>query len=221
MTAAAKTRAPARPTLKSAGTKARIVAGALRALETHGLEATTTRRIAAEADVRLATLHYHFDGKEALLLAVLDVLVSELVATLAASAAGGATLDERIAAGLDAAWAYAGRTRAKQIVQYELTLYALRSRGSEWLAARQYQAYVDAYAALLRGRDEMPGPSAAQAQELARLMLAGIDGLILQALAGAPDADLVTALDALTAGVTAHAATLLRQGARFKERQHA
>ncbi|HEX4765989.1 MAG TPA: helix-turn-helix domain-containing protein [Lichenihabitans sp.] len=220
MSATTKAGAPSRPTPKSAGTRARIVAGALRALETHGLDATTTRRIAAEADVRLATLHYHFDGKEALLLAVLDTLVAELVATLAAAATAGATLDERIAAGLDAAWAYAGRTRAKQIVQYELTLYALRSRGSEWLAARQYRAYVDAYAALLRLGDT-PEPTDAQAQELARLMLAGIDGLILQALAGAPDADLAAALDALTAGVTTHAATLLRQHARSRERQHA
>ncbi len=221
MTDVVGTRAPARPTPKSAGTRARIVVGALRALETHGLDATTTRRIAAEADVRLATLHYHFDGKEALLLAVLDTLVAELVATLAAAATAGATLDERIAAGLDAAWAYAGRTRGKQIVQYELTLYALRSRGSEWLAARQYQAYVDAYAALLQGCGDASEPTDAEAQELARLMLAGIDGLILQALAGAPEDDLVTALAALTAGVTAHAATLLRQGARLKERQHA
>ena len=218
---ATKPVAPTRPTPKSAATRARIVAGALRALETHGLDATTTRRIAAEADVRLATLHYHFDGKEALLLAVLDTLLAELVATLAAAALAGATLDARIAAGLEAAWAYAGRTRAKQIVQYELTLYALRSRGSGWLAARQYRAYVDAYAALLRGPGGATEPTGAEARELARLMLAGIDGLILQALAGAPDADLAAALDALTAGVTARAATLLRQRARSRERQHA
>ena len=200
-----------RPTRKSAETRARIVRGALRALESYGLNETTTRRIASEADVRLATLHYHFDSKEAVLLAVLDLLVSELAVTLEADTSTCTTLEARIAEVLRASWAYVERTRAKQIVQYELTLYALRTRGSEWLAARQYEGYVDAYATLLERSAvaSTPALTRVQARDLAHLMLAGVDGLILQALAGAADQHLRAGLDAVTAGAQARARMLV------------
>ena len=202
-----------RPTRKSAETRARIVGGALRALEMHGLNDTTTRRIATEADVRLATLHYHFDSKEAVLLAVLDMLVSELAVTLEADTSTCTSLEARIAEVVRASWAYVERTRAKQIVQYELTLYALRTRGSEWLAARQYEGYVDAYATLLeRGAaSSAPTLTRAQARDLAHLILAGVDGLILQALAGAAEQHLKAGLDAVTAGAQARARMLVLQ----------
>jgi AcrR family transcriptional regulator len=203
-------RHPSRPTPKSAETRARIVRGALRALEHYGLAETTTRRIATEAEVRLATLHYHFESKEAVLLAVLDVLVLEMTVKLGDKTSPLDTLDTRIADVLRAAWAYVEQTRAKQIVQYELTLYALRTRDSEWLAARQYQAYVDAYATVLRSGFAAE-PTEGQAQELARLMLAGMDGLILQGLAGAGPHQLAAGLDALIAATQARAQVLAQR----------
>jgi len=206
-------RGRARPTPKSAETRTRIVSGALQALEIHGLQETTTRRIAAEAGVRLATLHYHFDNKEAVLLAVLDMLVNELKLTLKADLVPSDTIEARIAEVLRASWAYVERTRAKQIVQYELTLYALRTQGSEWLARRQYEGYVDAYVAQLRegGGPDESGLTDTQIRSLAHLMLAGVDGLILQSLAGAADNHLKAGLKAVTAGAQAVARTLVRQ----------
>lgn len=180
--------------------------GALVALETHGLGQTTTRRIADEAGLTLASLHYHFANKDAVLLAVLEDIVSELAREIAAGPAGG-PLRERVAGVVHTAWAYAERTRAKQIVQYELTLHALRTRGSDWLAAWQYDHYVAAYtvpfAALL---------DAAAARRLGRHLLAGLDGLILQRLAGAPDDDLAAGLAALVAGAVAYALALAGEG---------
>ncbi len=207
-------RGRARPTPKSAETRTRIVSGALQTLETHGLHETTTRRIAAAADVRLATLHYHFANKEAVLLAVLDMLVNELKLTLKADLVPRESFDLHIAEVLRASWAYVERTRAKQIVQYELTLYALRTQGSEWLARRQYEGYVDAYVAMLRdgARLDDTGLDDTQVRSLAHLMLAGIDGLILQALAGAADQHLRMSLKAVTAGAQAVARTMAQQG---------
>ncbi|WP_131113780.1 TetR/AcrR family transcriptional regulator [Lichenihabitans psoromatis] len=207
---------PSRPTAKSAETRARIVAGALRALETHGLGQTTTRRIAEESDIRLATLHYHFSSKEAVLLAVLEMMIDDMTATLTARTRSSDALDARIAYILRASWSYVEQTRAKQIVQYELTLYAVRTKGCEWLAARQYQAYVGAYVDLLSGGRASPELAAADAEDLARLMLAGIDGLILQSLAGASECDLRASVEALTVGVQARAARLSPRGARLK-----
>lgn len=203
----------ARPTPKSAETRARIVRGALQALEIYGLRDTTTRRIATEAEVQLATLHYHFENKEAVLLAVLDMLVGELTLTLKGVSVPDETLDMRIAEMLRASWAYVERTRAKQIVQYELTLYALRTQGAEWLARRQYEGYVEAYAALLREGDlaGKSGLTEVQIRSLAHLMLAGVDGLILQSLAGAADQHLAMGLQALTDGTQAAARTMMGQ----------
>lgn len=189
-----------RPTPKSADTRARIVAGALKALEANGIGETTTRRIAAEAGVRLATLHYHFRAKEDVLLAVLDALAAELALTLREALGEPAPLRMRIAGLVRAAWAYGQVTRQKQVVQYELTLYALRTRGSEWLAARQYEAYVTAYAEHLGAG--AGGAEDRAARDLARFILAGLDGLLLQHLVGLTDRQAADGLDALIAGAT-------------------
>lgn len=215
-----------RPSGKSAETRARVVRGALVALEAYGLGETTTRRIADEAGLTLATLHYHFANKDAVLLAVLEDIVAELAReiapardreethparTLPASAAGPVLLrgplPERVGSVVHTAWAYAERTRAKQIVQYELTLHALRTRGSDWLAAWQYDRYVAAYAAPFAALLD-----AAPARRLGRHLLAGLDGLILQRLAGAPDDDLAAGLAALVAGAGAYALALAGEG---------
>lgn len=198
-----------RPTTKSAETRYRIVQGALTALGAYGLNDTTTRRIAAEAGVQLGTLHYHFSNKEAVLLAVLDMLVSDMTTVLDANAGYSSPLNRRIEASLRANWQYAQSSRARQIVQYELTLYALRTQGSEWLAKRQYEACVDAFASLLSpASSQAANPEREQADELARMMLAGIDGLILQSLAGASQNHLTAGLDALIAAVQMRAEML-------------
>ncbi len=69
---------PAGATRKGLETRVRIIKGAREALEDGGMEALTTRRIAASAGVKLATLHYYFDSKESLLLAVLEDLIADM-----------------------------------------------------------------------------------------------------------------------------------------------
>ncbi len=198
-----------RPTTKSAETRSRIVQGALDALGRFGLYETTTRRIATEAGVRLATLHYHFSNKEAVLLAVLDLFASDMTTILDANARDALSLNERIEAALRANWDYVQSSRVRQIVQYELTLYALRTQGSEWLAKRQYDAYIDAFASLLCPVNDLgTNPAREHADELARMMLAGIDGLILQSLADATQIHLATGLDILINAVQMRAEVL-------------
>lgn len=189
---------PARPTAKSAETRARIIEGALVALEEHGIGAATTRRIASGAGVQLATLHYHFDSKEDLLMAVLLSLNAEMVALARREIASLDDGDVRLEALIRSFWRHLAATRATQIVQLELTLYALRTRGSEWLAARQYDAYIDVYRELLADRLGLPErEAAAVSAALGRFILGGLDGLILQSLAMRDEAALEKGLDAL------------------------
>src|SRR5690242_9796474 len=86
-----------KPKTKSDMTRAQIIQGALQALERTGVIGTTTRRIAAEANVQLAALHYHFESKGALLVAVLEALIEEIAERLRADRAGTEpSLDDRI-----------------------------------------------------------------------------------------------------------------------------
>jgi AcrR family transcriptional regulator len=168
---------------KSDRTRAQIIEGAIRALSEGGVTGATTRKIATACGVPLATLHYHFDSKSALLQAVLEALIEEMTRALRDEVRESADLDGSIEQLLRAAWRWVMQTRTLQIVQYELTLYALRE-GADWLAERQYDAYVELYFGFLQralgGTGELtPGDCKA----VAHFMLAGVDGLILQELA--------------------------------------
>jgi hypothetical protein len=96
-------------------------------------------------------------------------------------------------------------------MQYELTLYALRHGGSAWLAREQYAGYGAVVEELLRetftdagARCALPFPS------LARFIVGGLDGLILQFIS---DRDSVRArrdLETLIAAVIALAGAARR-----------
>jgi AcrR family transcriptional regulator len=168
---------------KSARTANQVIQGALRALCLNGVQATTTRKIAAEAKVPLATLHYHFESKSALLMAVLKHLIDETTAALRIEAKRSADLASCVEQLLRRAWLFLIRTRDLQLVQYELTFYALRE-GAQWLAERQYDAYVNLYRDLLFDVAKQTGAlNASDCAALARFILAGIDGLLIQELA--------------------------------------
>ncbi|MFB9267967.1 TetR/AcrR family transcriptional regulator [Bradyrhizobium erythrophlei] len=198
-----------KPTTKSDLTRAQIIEGALRALSKTGVIGTTTRKIAAEAGVRLATLHYHFDSKSALLVAVLEKLIEQIAERMHQDrVAEDADMDQCIEQLLRGSWRAIAQTKAIQIVHYELTLYALRE-GIQWLAERQYEAYLRLYrdrlAVANRGSNQL---SAAACTALARFILAGIDGLILQELAKPSAERSRRGIDALVTAAQAYARQL-------------
>lgn len=189
-------------------TRAQIIVGAVRALADNGVLGTTTRKIATESGVQLATLHYHFESKSAILLAVLDSLIDEMTLALRNQVKSGSDLDECICQVLRAVWQMLMQTRALQVVQYELTLYALRE-GAHWLAERQYGAYIQLYLDFLRSVPEHEsGLSLENCKEIARFMLAGIDGLLLQELAKSNRARSKSGIDALIRATQNYASVL-------------
>jgi len=171
-------------TRKGLETRARIIKGARTALENDGIEAVTTRKIASSAKVRLATLHYYFDSKENLLLAVLQDMIDDMASAYLPAVPFAKDPDDRIAALIRLIWHYIGETRERQLAQIELTLYALRTRGAEWLAERQYQAYIDFYGGLIFDDPDVSEEIRKRiGAAVARFILIGIDGLILQSFA--------------------------------------
>lgn len=75
------------------------------------------------------------------------------------------------------------------MLQYELTMYALRTSGHEELARLQYRRYADVVAQWCREAAEQAGETAAVSfDHLARMIVAGVDGLILQYVCDPDDA---------------------------------
>ncbi len=83
-----------------------LIEATIGAIATHGLSQTTMARVAERAGLSAGTVNFHFNSKEALLLATLRHLVEEFEATLeaalaAAGADPGASLDALIEAMFD------------------------------------------------------------------------------------------------------------------------
>jgi AcrR family transcriptional regulator len=171
-------------TQKGLETRSRIIRGARTALENDGIDALTTRKIAASANVRLATLHYYFDSKDSILLAVLEDMLLDMQSSYNIARPFSDSIEERIADLIRLIWHYIRQTRNRQIAQIELTIYALRTKGAEWLAEKQYQTYIDFYSHLIHDEAEISDVEKARiGKAVARFILIGIDGLILQTFA--------------------------------------
>jgi hypothetical protein len=89
-------------------------------------------------------------------------------------------------------------------MQYELTLYALRNPEAAWLAREQYRGYCEVVEGVLRAACEREGVTCALPLDaLARFIVGGLDGLILQFVSGQDIARARCDLESLIAAVIA------------------
>jgi AcrR family transcriptional regulator len=161
--------------------RAEIIAAAIRVLSRDGLFETTTRKIAAEANVNQATLRYYFGSKDDLLFAVLQDMMRRTGEIVRAGLSADRGLHEAIAESMNAFWAHFEATPELEVMQYELTLYAIRHPDSAWLAKQQYDGYSALIEALLQETFKAAGQTCAVPySNLARFIISGVDGLMLQ-----------------------------------------
>ena len=189
--------------VESAVRSRQIVAAARVVITRDGVAGTTVRAVAQEAGIPLGTLQYVFPAKHQLLRAVIEDLVEELADNLMSSVPPGCDVEYAIGHGIRTFWndLVIGDAEGVQLTQYELTTYALRTAGLEELARWQYERYTDVVAGWLQ-RAATP----VDARRLARLVIAGIDGLILQYVVN-PDPDRGREdIEAMIAMITHHAA---------------
>jgi AcrR family transcriptional regulator len=163
-------------------TRDTVLLAALRVLARDGVSAASTRAIAAEADVNVATLHYHFGSKDGLLAEVFEAMSAQFAETVRAAIPTGGGVGEALDHGMRAVWRLAVETPGLQLAQYELTTAALRS-GEPDRAQAQYAAYqrviVEVVEETLRESGEK---IAVPAEDLVAFLVAGMDGLILSSL---------------------------------------
>ena len=168
--------------VEAAVRRQQLGAAARSALARDGVARTSLRAVAAEAGVPLGTMQYIFPSKERLLRAVIEDVVDEIAEVLKASAELENGLEHAIRQGLTGFWSQLVADRAGlQIMQYELTMYALRAAGQEGLARWQYERYCGVVAEWCQQAAQIAGETCAVPfARLARVIVAGVDGLIVQ-----------------------------------------
>ncbi|ASG22268.1 TetR family transcriptional regulator [Nitrospirillum viridazoti CBAmc] len=163
-----------------------IMAAAVTVIAREGVHGTTTRKIAGEANVNLGTLHYYFDGKDAVLMNVLTHLVAKSRESLAAYFSAPERLHDRIDHLLTFIRGEVERSPNEQLALFNLTLYAVSTPGSEWLAKRKYEEYLDLYRSVLAdASDVRDGSIKSDIDGLANFIFTGFVGILLQWLATA------------------------------------
>ena len=177
-----------------------------------GVAALTIRRVAEAAGVSLGVVHYHFEGKDELLTAMAESLIlaiSESMRTAfihrigTAHTRGIEGLRELLRAGIGGLWPIIEATPDQQLLTYEITALALRQRGAGHaaagaIAARQYHTMDTEAVAFLDLCAHRAGVTwSTPVDQVARLAVSALDGLVLRWLVDRDSAAALAALDDL------------------------
>ncbi|MEX2194265.1 MAG: TetR family transcriptional regulator [Thermoleophilaceae bacterium] len=159
-----------------------ILDAALRILGRDGPAGLTHRRVAREASVPLAATTYYFESKDALLEEALKLFAGEEAARLRAQAAAiaeaGLLTPSDLASALAAVLSEQLRSEGHETVA-KFQVYLEASRRPELRAAAEH--WIASFARLAESALAQAG--ARDAPTAARLLVAGVDGLMLQQLA--------------------------------------
>ncbi|WP_036520396.1 TetR/AcrR family transcriptional regulator [Nocardia sp. 348MFTsu5.1] len=198
-----------------------LVRAAFRVIADHGVEAATTRRICAEADMSLASFHYAFESRDELLAELVARGTSDEQASIiaplappdtseAADAAEwklpddiGALIKAGLTSYLDSVIADPGREAA----MITLAQYARRTKGLEHFATRLYTRYYEiAQTSLEAAATAMGATWATDPEYLAPLVVAATDGLTLAYLNTGDRVIAERIIDATVAALLGHLA---------------
>ncbi|CAM2821477.1 TetR family transcriptional regulator [Streptomyces albus] len=169
--------------LPSAERRKQLVEAAIRVMTRDGVAKATTRSICAEAGVSLSVFHYCFASKQELIEDVMETITAHSVTPVAARIQPTADVRESVRAALGTYWDHVLAHPEEHMLTYELTQYALRRPGFEYLARRQYEQYAAANRALLEHLCRDLGlVLLVPAGTLVRYLASMIDGLTLNHL---------------------------------------
>jgi AcrR family transcriptional regulator len=167
------------------GRRGEIIDATMRLIVSGGVAAVSTRKIAREAAVNLATLHYLFSSKDDLLLAVLDAATSAIIAELVLEVHPGGGLHAALAESFAALCALLDRAPGLPVVRCEVLLYTGR-RLAQPAGARQQQRFLEALQVCYRVAGAQGELALIGYDDLASVVSSSIDGLALHTAAGMP-----------------------------------
>jgi len=160
--------------------RVQLVDATIRVMAEHGVAAATTRRIAAEANTTLATVHYCFESKQTLLREVITTIVSQLAGASTLKLPADRDLPSVVQELLEGLWSVIESEPKRQRLTYELTHFALREPDLADLARWQYELYYAECARILDGVAAATGWTWTMPLDvLSRMLLTAIDGAVL------------------------------------------
>ncbi|WP_030671790.1 TetR/AcrR family transcriptional regulator [Streptomyces sp. NRRL B-1347] len=161
-----------------------LIKAAIALMTREGVAAGSTRAIAAELGVAQATVHYTFGTKEDLYRAVMRQLSQDMVAQVRESSPTDAGFEETVATLAGALWRTVREQPTSHQLLTELTMFALRTPALHEALESHFREVHDTTAQLVTEAAERTGQQlSVPADTIARFLLAGFDGLILQRLA--------------------------------------
>lgn len=165
--------------------RALLLEAALTVMARDGVNATTTRAVATEAGMPLASFHYCFRNREDMLAEVIGLVVTSESQAVLEAMAGAQTIaespHERLATLLQSgSRAYLRHVEANagaELALNELNHVALRTPALQKLAVEQFRSYYRAAEEILVAAAEQSGVRwASPIPMLARLVTVGIHG---------------------------------------------
>lgn len=169
-----------------------LVDAAIAVMTRDGVNAGTTRAIAAEAGTSLSVFHYCFESKQELLDAVIRQLVGTSVTLAEDSFEAGADRRALVRSGLRAYFDHVVAHPETHLLTYELTQYCLRTPGYADVARQQYDHYAHAFVSLL---ETVGAQSRVPMEDVGRFLAVAVDGVTLDWLARRDDASALRVLD--------------------------
>jgi AcrR family transcriptional regulator len=173
-----------------------LVEAALRVIAREGVSAATTRAIVAEAGMALASFHYAFPSRDALMRELVSHVVGAEAVSAFAALRPGDDIEESLRAGLTAYLQYVTADPDHELAMQELVQYALRTPGLDHLAREQYDIYRSVAVELLTEGAAAAGVEWRQPiDEVARLLIVQLDGITLAWLVDRDAAAATRAID--------------------------
>ena len=170
------------PRIPAAERRNALAQAALRVIAAQGVAAATTRAIAAEAGMSLASVHYAFSSREELIAFTVRSQVQAALGALAADTGAG-DLEGVIRAALRGYLAHIASDPGRELAMFELAHYALRN-GRDEDARGQYEANYAAAAEVLNAVAVHMGITwTPPTPDMARIVITLTDGLSLGWLA--------------------------------------
>lgn len=168
-----------------------LVEAATRVVAARGVSAATTRAIVAEAGMSLASFHYAFTSRDELMGEVITFAVGREAGALQPIMTvneSDLSMRDTLRAGLQDYFSSVTEDPLREKAMFELTQYAMRTRGMAELARQQYAQYYElAASALVVAAEKTRMTWARPVGEIAPLLVALTDGLTIAWLVNRDD----------------------------------
>lgn len=165
--------------IPNAERRRQFVQAAAQVIRERGIGEATTRRIAEAAGAPLSSLHYSFTGKDELYEAVMQAMGIEGRQRISDSVSPGMGVARAAEAILEVSFAWVNETYVDQLAQYEVYIWAIRSKNYKQIAPKSFQEWIDVVVDLLKSARRRDEPKY-DMNALARMLLALIDGYTVQ-----------------------------------------